>query len=1050
VEVAGLSDVPRIPDTTDEAAPRFGILGPLEIRSGTGEPVSVGGPRPRALLVMLLLEVVEHPGRPVPVEALVDGQYGDDPPADAANAVQAQVSRCRRALPPGLIEFHGGGYRLAVDPDAVDAHRFTRLAREGHRLLVAGRAAEAATALRAALALWRGPALSDLPFADAAVARLDELRLTATEDLAEAELALPEGPSVAELGRVVAANPLRERLRGQLVRALHAAGRPAEALEEFERARRLLRNELGIDPGPDLAAAHQTVLRAERPAPTPRQAVPAPLTTFVGRAGELSRLDEVASVRLVTVLGPGGTGKTRLASEWASTHADRTGVAACFVDLSPLTDPSGVPVATLRALGLREAGFGPPGDPLELLLTALAAERLLLVVDNCEHVLGAVAALARALLSGCPELRILAMSREPLGLTGETLVPLGPLPLPPPDTAAVDVTAYPAVSLFEQRAAAVRPGFTVDADNAATVVGICAALDGLPLAIELAAARLRQFSVDTIAARLLGADRFRLLSRGDPTAAARHRGLAAVVQWSWDLLGPEEQRLARRFTVFTGDASLDAVEAVCGPGSADVLADLVDRSLVETDGQRYRMLETIRLFCAERLTESGEEQALRRTHARVYLALAREADPHLRRAEQLDWLARLNTEHANLLAALRWSSEHARETAFELVAALTAYWFLSGRATSGADVAAALLQGEIPAGMDEQYLACVMHADPRADPEHWARGAEIVRTLDRGLTYPFGAAMWGMTAGLPEDSTENQGLLTDDPWNRALAHMSRVLLGTTPGDAAGDEQEMLRALTGFRELGDRWGCAQALDWLGRLAGWRGQWTSAYTQWAEALRFQHELGALDECGYILFHRGECLIRDGDLNAAEADFHAGHELWTEAGNPTTPAEVSIGLAEIAMRRDDPDTAADLLERALAVARSADGHNEWHTTRVLVGLGRLAEARGAVDDAWRWHREAVTAAAQSPLRSDLADAVEGIAGAALLGDHPDRAAELLGAAVAVRGLAVVGDPHVARVATATTTAIGDKAFAAAYQRGLARSSDDVTALLAELSAG
>ncbi|MFJ1767441.1 ATP-binding protein [Amycolatopsis sp. NPDC088138] len=1043
-----MTELPRplhVPEVTEDAVPRFGVLGPLEVRSGTGDLISVGGPRPRALLVMLLLEVVERPARYVPVEALIDGQYGENPPADAANAVQAQVSRCRRALPPGLIEFHAGGYRLAVDPGDVDAYRFTRLAAEGHDLLLAGNAADAAAALRAGLALWRGPALPDLSFADAAVARLNELRLTATEDLAEAQLALPGGPSVAELRQVVAAHPLRERLRGQLVRALHAAGRRAEALEEFDRARRLLDAELGVDPGPELAAAHQAVLRAERPAPAPRRAVPAPLTTFVGRWQELARLDEVSATRLVTVLGPGGTGKTRLATEWANAHTDRTGAAVCFVDLAPLTDPGQVPVTTLRALGLRESGFGQPGDPVEHLLTALAAERLLLVVDNCEHVLGAVAALARTLLTGCRELRILATSREPLRLTGEALVPLGPLPLPPPETAAVDMTGYPAVSLFEQRAGAVRPGFTVGAGNAASVVGICAALDGLPLAIELAAARLRQFSVDTIAARLAGSDRFRLLSRGDPTAAARHRTLQAVVEWSWDLLGPEEQRLARRFTVFTGDAPLDAVDAVCGPGSEEVLAELVDRSFVETDGQRYRMLETIRLFCAQLLTDSGEEHDLRRAHALVYLALAREADPHLRRAEQLDWLARLDAEHANLIAALEWSGEHDRETAFELVAALTAYWWLSGRSTAGADVAAALLDGEIPAGLDEEYLACVMHAVPRADPRHWARGAEIVRTLDRGLTYPFGAAMWGMTAGLPEEPAGNQGLLTDDPWNRALTHLSRVLLGTTGGDAAGDEAEMSRALTGFRRLGDRWGCAQALDWLARLASWRGQWTSAYTQWAEALRLQHELGALDECAYILFHRAECLIRDGDLPAAEADFRAGEKLSIEAGQPAMPAEVSLGLAEIAMRRDDPDTATELLERALVTARSADGHNEWHTTRILVGLGRLAEARGAVDDAWSRHRDAVTTAAESPLRSDLADAIEGMAGVAA----PGRAAELLGAAVAVRGLAVVGDRYVDHATAAATAVIGAVAFTAAYERGLARTNEEVTELLAELSA-
>lgn len=1008
---------------------RFAILGPLAVTGDDGAPVPVGGPRPRALLVLLALDA----GRVVGVDRLVDGQYGEHPPSGAANAVQAQVSRLRRALGGTAVEFGPGGYRLAVDPDDVDALRFTRLAADGGRLLGAGRPAEAAAQLRAALQLWRGEPLADLPEASpatpAAIARLTELRLTAAEDLAEAELALPGGPSIAELQRMVAEHPLRERLRGLLVRALHAAGRTAEALAEYDRVRRLLRAELGADPSPELAAIHRTLLRAERPGPAPRRGVPAAFSSFVGRTAELQRLSTV-DARLVTVLGPGGIGKTRLVTEWAT----RSGRAACFVDLAPLSASVQVPGAALAALGLREAGFGTPADPVDQIVTALAAEPLLLVLDNCEHVLEGAAALARAVLAGHPDGRVVATSRTPLGLTGETLLPLSPLPLPGPDAAG-----SAAVDLFVQRAAAVRPGFVIDEGTGADVVAVCTALDGLPLAIELAAARLRQFPVSAVAARLLGAGRFRVLGRGDPTASERHRSLAAVVAWSWDLLGPAERALAARFAVFAGGATLEAVEAVCGPDAADVLAALVDHSIVETDGVRYRMLETIRLFCAEQLTVTGAEDAARAAHAAYHLGLARAADPHLRRAEQLQWLARLAAEDANFDSALSWAVEHARPTAFRLVAALAAYWWLSGRGTRGGGAAHALLAGPVPDGIDEEYVSCVVQAIPRAAQEHWDRAAEVLRSLDHELRHPFAAALWGMTAGPPaEGSGEYAVMLGADPWNDALMHLSRVLLGMLRGGPAEGEQEMQAALATFRRLGDRWGCAQALDWLGVVDGWRGRWTSAYARWDEALALQTELGALDECGQLLCHRGEALLREGETDAAEHDFRAAEDLLRRAGQATPWAEVRLGLAEVAVRRGHAADAVALLVEVLPDGED-EGHNAWHTARVAAALGRLAEAAGDRPLARRRHRQALAAGRASPLRSDLADAVEGAAGGPLVEEAgtaaaAERAAELLGAAATMRGLAVVGDRYVAGTADSARAALGDAAFAAAYARGAA----------------
>ena len=600
-----------------------------------------------------------------------------------------------------------------------------------------------------------------------------------------------------------------------------------------------------------------------------------------------------------------------------------------------------------------------------------------------------------------------------------------------------------AVDLFVQRAAAVRPGFAFTPDVRADVTAICTALDGLPLAIELAAARLRQLPVAAVAQRL-GVDPFGLLGRGDPTAAERHRSLAAVVAWSWDLLTPAEQQLAAAFAVFSGGATLDAVDTICGPDSIDVLAALVDHSFVEVTvdvtGDRYRTLETIRLFCAQRLAISGAEPQLRAAHAAFHLRLAQEADPHLRRAEQLEWLARLTAEEANLDAALGWAVEHDRETAFRLVAALSAYWWLSGRATRGGAAAAALIDGPVPDGIDEEYVSCVMQAIPRAAPEHWERAAEVLQTLDHPLRYPFAAALWGMTAGPPvEGSGEYAVKLSADPWNDALMHLSRVLLGLLRGGPTEGEREMEAALATFRALGDRWGCAQALDWLAVVDGWRGRWASAYSRFSEALALQSELGALDECGQLLCHRGEALLRKGDTDAAEADFHAAQDLLRRAGQAQPWAEARLGLAEVAARRGRPADAVAMLEEVLP--EGPDGHNAWHATRIAVALGRLADDPAMAN---RRFRQALVAGQESPLRSDLADAVEGAAGGLTGGE---RAAELLGVAATMRGLAIVGDRYVEATAAAARAELGDERFAAAYARGAALDREAADAQVAAL---
>ncbi|MEV5940596.1 BTAD domain-containing putative transcriptional regulator [Streptomyces sp. NPDC051994] len=864
---------------------RYFLLGPLRIEGPEAVPA---GARLRSLLAFLLLNA----GRTVPAGRLVDALYGDEPPAGATNALQSQVSRLRRTL---AIEHGPAGYRLAADPDDVDVLRFERLARDGARAREAGDAGRAALLLREALGLWRGPALvdvADAPFAAAQSARLEELRAAAVEERAEAELALGTDPAelLGWLREAVAAHPLRERLRGQLMRALRRAGRPAEALAEYERARELLAGELGTDPSPELSAVHLSILRGEQSPPPPSSRLPAQLTSFVGRDDELTALIALLGAsRLVTLIGTGGTGKTRLALEAAARLAGEV----CFVDL---TSATGAVSAVRTALGLRDTGpltgsgtgsgtgtrtgtetdadthththTGPSsGDAEAALVAALQDRNLLLVLDNCEQIIEEAALLAHRLLSRCPGLRILATSREALGITGESLRPLGSL-----DTES-------AVRLFTDRATAVRQDFTPGDPNSPLLHRICTDLDGLPLAIELAAARLRQLPLSEIASRL--DDRFGLLSRGDRTKPARHRTLRAVVEWSWSLLSEREREFAAQLTVFAGGATAEAAALVCGagPDADDLLASLCDKSLVEAGQGRYRMLETIRAYAAEQLPLSKRELTAR-AHTAYFLDLAETADPELRSSGQLRWLERLSTEHANLRAALVRSvgvagsadgADHPR--ALRLIAALSSFWWLRGLRGDVAPVAADMLRaldGRVPEGFEEEYVLCVLAAGaggaaPGAD---LARAGRIVAQRDRAFRQPFTAFLWAISAG-PSAAAERPELTGDDPWSQALARAGAGHLHLFHSRVEEASRDLSAALSAFRELGERWGTATTLTGLAAVLATQGNRETALARTGEALALFREIGVWEDIADLHVQRAELLEAMGDLAGAQQE-------------------------------------------------------------------------------------------------------------------------------------------------------------------------------------
>ncbi|TDD70700.1 helix-turn-helix domain-containing protein [Jiangella aurantiaca] len=1035
---------------------RIGILGPLEVLDDAGSSIYVAGARLRTLLIILALE----PGRLVPAAQLVDGIWGDEPPAGAANALQALVSRLRRALPGLAIESHPAGYRLALDPDAVDAARF-------ERQVAAARSASGDAAvedrLLAALALWRGPALLDVAeseFFEAPRARLEELRLTATEDRADAAMRLGRGAGLTtELTTLVAEYPLRERLAGQLMRALVAAGRPAEALAAYERIREALADELGTDPSAELAALHTAILRGElhenapepaRPAP-PAAASPAPprtnlrtaLTSFIGRDADVARVrDLIGEYRLTTLTGPGGSGKTRLAGEASRGLVDRMPDGVWLIELAPVANDADLPAAVLGALDLRDQTFGvSTDDATGRLVAALRTRTALLLLDNCEHVIDAAAALADRLLGECPDLRILATSREPLGITGEAVWPVEPLALPPErDGDAGDLLGFDAVRLLVDRARAVRPGFAVTDADAHAVARIGRALDGMPLAIELAAARLRTMTAEQLAARL--DDRFRLLTGGSRTALPRHQTLRAVVDWSWGLL-PEPERVAlRRLAVFAGGATAEAAAQVCGDG-ADVLAELSslsDKSLVvvddDGDAPRYRLLETIKAYGLERLDEVGELDTVRRAHIGWLIELAETAEPHLHRAEQLEWLRRMRAVHDDITVALRRASAAGdAENAVRLVAACGWYWWLSGHKNDGIELAIQALAVPGPTDLEARATACAVvtflitsGVGDLREAADWVRQA---RELAAGVEKPgpFLRFMDPLSVILdPEHDPLTSladalaPLLEDpDPWFRAQARLTRAQM--LPAQER--EADLTQALAEFRAVGERWGISYALTTLADLYARRGELKRAIEQYEQAIVAISEIGTVDDIVMMRSRLAQLRWLAGDRAGSAAEVARAERDAEQVAWPDGLAIMALHRAGLAIWASDTVTARQQLARARALLRDVPVHPVFRA--IMLELQAWLDAEEGRWDAAAAARAEALAAVLGSDDSDeetVGTVLVGIADHALRRGRPADAVRLLAAVEVLAGGLDRSAPGGVHADEAARAALGDGA--------------------------
>jgi predicted ATPase/DNA-binding SARP family transcriptional activator len=1021
------------------------MLGPFEVRTSDDALVDVPGARLRGLLVALALDA----GRVVPKATLVDWIWGDQPPADAANALQRLVSRLRKVLP---VEGHPDGYRLELEPDDVDAVRFERLVARART----DQDPHGVRLLREALALWRGPAMQDVGLTesgafDAAVTRLEGLRLTAMEDRYDAEIALGHGAElVTELTDLVTANPVRERLVAALMRALVASGRDTEALRVFERTRETLADELGVDPSPELSALHVALLRGELVRRDEKRTtnLREELTTYVGMDADITAVrDLLDGHRLTSLIGPGGSGKTRLAAETARTMLGDLPDGAWMVELAAIGADGDVAQATLGALALRDALLGdvPQTDPTDRVIAAVRERAMLLILDNCEHVIDAAARFAHRVLGECPRLRILATSREPLGITGEALWPVVPLALPTETADPQEIDASPAVRLFRDRATAVRADLVAEP---ATMARICRALDGMPLAIELAAARLRTMSLEQLANRL--DDRFRLLTGGSRTALPRHRTLRAVVDWSWELLSDSERSVLRRLSVFAGGAGLEAAEQVCAGGEVeswevlDLLTALTEKSLVVTTDEgapRYRLLGTIKEYAQQRLDEAGETESTRRSHLTYFTGLAETADPHLRGAEQLDWLPILEADHDNIAAAMRAAlAAGDADGSMRLAAAAGWYWWLAGHKVEGSEFLMAAPQ--VPGEVSDESRAVVYafvttfmtsgRGRDQFDAEDWIRKtAEIsrrVKNLHPAVT--MSQALERLLDGPDTFVPAFEALLgDDDPWVRALARLQigkmRIMLGD--GDRNADDA-LETALAEFRAVGERWGISFALTELADRLAVRGAFADACTYYEQAIGVAEEVGATEDVVRYRSRQAQLYWIAGDQEAsaaamAEAQRRAERVAWPEA-----LVELALRRAELAHWRGELEEARRELDRATGLL----GHEAEHATLRMT----IEDLRGYLavdlDEAWQHRSAAFQAATEGGHVPGIAQVLVGIADLALRTDRDEQAARLLAASTAVLGLPDRSNPDVTRLEQETRRRLGDAKFTEATDEG------------------
>nr|WP_255415720.1 BTAD domain-containing putative transcriptional regulator [Promicromonospora sp. AC04] len=875
-----------------------------------GTSVPLGGPRPRALLGVLLA----HAGTPVSTDRLIDQLWGEQPPATVRTSLQVHVSGLRKVLGDRLVTAPNG-YLLDAEPAEVDALSFEALVMTA-RAARTDHPARAAADLATALDLWRGEPYAGVPDGPdvlAARTRLSELRLTALEDRLGADLAIGRHAHlVAELSGLVADHPTRQRLVSLHLLALYRCGRGTEALESFRQLEVKLARELGVEPGSELTALARAIERRD-PTLDPPSSIPVSASRFIGRRNELEHLaDRLGRTRLLTLTGPGGAGKTRLAFELArDTEADhRDGVHV--VELAASAPGSSVADRVAAAFGIRPR----TNEPItQVLVAQLRGTRALIVLDNCEHLADDCARVTADLLAGCQGLRILATSREPLGVPGEQVWPVSGLP------------RAEAIRLLAVRGAEARRGFTIDGRNGSAAAQLCQRLSDLPLAIELAAAQLRALSLDEIGGGLGLSD---TRSRTTPD---RHRTMRSTIDWSYQLLTPDEQTMLCGLSVFAGGFGRDAAEAVTGR-PPEILVRLADRSLLNVelsaDGARYRMLDLIREYAADRLErdEPGEAGRLRQRHAAWYAALAETAD-----RERFDpsWLPRLTRESPDLRAAVAWCLGEGDDVESMLRIAASLWWFWGDHGL--AVEAWGWLRRGLPAVDSlpgrlraETYRAASALARANRDDLEARRLGEQALRVYRELPDPLGVVS-------------------------ALNGLAFTALAQADNEAALEYAQECRQLT--EAMGDAMRTASTFNPLGMALRGLGRPAEAKAAFSSALERSGMLGHTTGEAFALSNLAGMARTDGDLAGSRALYVRSLRLYRGAKLETGQLDALDGLAGLALAEGRADEALRLLtitdrerERLDARPFSVDREADREATR-SGARASLADRAGAVTE-------------------------------------------------------------------------------------------------------
>lgn len=950
---------------------RLDVLGPLEV-SVDGEVVEIRRGIPRAIVVALVLRAREV----VSAGALAELVWADEQPKNPVNALQLQISYLRKRLGGGStgqpVVTRPGGYVLIVDDDDVDARRFERLVRKAAQLAPSDSVASLEL-YETALGLWRGAAYADVlgePFVVGEATRLEEMRLSALEERNDVLLALGRHTDlVGELSGLVNEHPLRERLQGHLVVALYRSGRQADALRALGRARAILVDELGIDPGPDLRRLEQQILTQDpdldwRP-PAEEQFIevasssvlspsistepsrtggrlPIPVTPMIGRQVETAKVRQLLGrSRVVTLTGPGGGGKSRLALELARDVLDHGGDDAgrlpgdvWFVDLGPVDDPEQVAATVAAAMGVPTL----PGEDAALAVSAaLAARRGLLVLDTCEHVVAGAASLVGHVLRAARDVVVLATSRRPLGVNGEIAWPVPPLALAPPDvTSVTEALSYAAINLFVDRAAAVRPDFELTETDLGDVVAICLALDGLPLAIELAAARADMLSPSAIRQRL--ERRFDLLVDGARDVAARQQTLRAAVDWSADLLDDQHRRFFARLAVFPATFDLGAATAVAGePGGEDpfrMLTDLVRQSMVTVPGpDQFRLLHTLRVYAAELLADADADATSER-HAQHYLALAERGEIGIRGTDQRRWLELLRDAVPQHRAALEWLlSTGDGEDAARLAGALGWFWVLDGMLADAHHHLGQIvdIQGLSNRARAKVSWTLALTAGSLGDLPRCrtlgAMAADLGRSVEDDAIIGYGlnaeaVALWGLgelddSAVLHEQAIEHFEVAAD-VWGIGV---STVLRARTAVDACDENTEEMtsRAIEAARATGDGHIVGIALEQLARVALDNSDPARASGLVEESLAAHESIGYSEGMLSSLHLLGRADLAKGAAKEAREHHLRALGIAVRIGHTAGTIEALDGLTAVAVALDDRQLASRLAQ-VVEVERSA----------------------------------------------------------------------------------------------------------------------------------